>query len=139
MARRTKEDAAETRSRLLDAAELLFHEKGVSRTSLNDIALAAGATRGAIYWHFENKGDLLTALWERVALPMQQAFDEVAQQQALDILGAPYTLYQAGFDASWELDLWGRVRRSVEAAEADDAAAAAVAVATAATSVAPWK
>ena len=32
MARRTKEDAAETRSRLLDAAELLFHEKGVSRT-----------------------------------------------------------------------------------------------------------
>lgn len=34
-------------------------------------------------------------------------------------LGDPYTFYKAGFDASWELDLWGRVRRSVEAADAD--------------------
>jgi NodT family efflux transporter outer membrane factor (OMF) lipoprotein len=31
---------------------------------------------------------------------------------------APLDLYQAGFDASWELDLWGRVRRSVESADA---------------------
>lgn len=35
------------------------------------------------------------------------------------LLSEPFTLYQAGFDASWELDLWGRVRRSVEAADAD--------------------
>ena len=55
-----------------------------------------------------------------------ETFPAASQQQALDILGAPYTLYQAGFDASWELDLWGRVRRSVEAAEADAAAAAAL-------------
>ncbi len=34
-------------------------------------------------------------------------------------LAEPFTLYQAGFDASWEPDLWGRVRRSVEAADAD--------------------
>ncbi|MGF6509442.1 efflux transporter outer membrane subunit [Paraburkholderia sp. 32] len=33
--------------------------------------------------------------------------------------GSPaYNLYQAGFDASWEIDLWGHVRRSVEAASA---------------------
>ncbi|MFM0700671.1 efflux transporter outer membrane subunit [Paraburkholderia sediminicola] len=31
---------------------------------------------------------------------------------------APFNLYQYGFDASWELDLWGRTRRSVEAANA---------------------
>lgn len=41
------------------------------------------------------------------------------------LLSAPYNLYQAGFDASWELDLWGRVRRSVEAANADVAASGA--------------
>lgn len=35
------------------------------------------------------------------------------------VLSQPYTLYQAGFDATWELDLWGRVRRSIEAADAD--------------------
>jgi NodT family efflux transporter outer membrane factor (OMF) lipoprotein len=42
------------------------------------------------------------------------------------ILSEPFTLYQAGFDASWELDLWGRVRRSIEAADADVAGQAAL-------------
>jgi NodT family efflux transporter outer membrane factor (OMF) lipoprotein len=41
-------------------------------------------------------------------------------------ISQPYNIYQAGFDASWELDLWGRVRRSIEAADADVAAAAAL-------------
>lgn len=31
---------------------------------------------------------------------------------------APFNVFQAGFDASWELDLWGRVRREIEAADA---------------------
>ena len=73
MARRTKEDAAETRSSLLDAAERIFYEKGVSRTSLNDIAVGAGTTRGAIYWHFKDKADLFNAMMERVTLPMESA------------------------------------------------------------------
>jgi len=37
----------------------------------------------------------------------------------LRALGEPYSLYQPGFDASWELDLWGRLRRSQEAAHAN--------------------
>ena len=40
--RRTKEDAQQTRESLLDAAERLFAERGVSRTSLQDIAKAQG-------------------------------------------------------------------------------------------------
>jgi len=40
------------------------------------------------------------------------------RDQLLSFLSSPYTVYQAGFDASWEFDLWGRVRRSVEAAAA---------------------
>ena len=50
--RRTKEDAQLTREVLLDAAEVLFAQRGVSRTSLQEIAKAAGMTRGAVYWHF---------------------------------------------------------------------------------------
>lgn len=42
------------------------------------------------------------------------------------VLSAPFTLYQIGFDASWEPDLWGRVRRSIEAADADVAGQAAL-------------
>lgn len=71
MARRTKEEAAETRTRILDVAEQVFYDKGVSRTSLADIAAAAGVTRGAIYWHFRNKVDLFTAMMDRVTLPME--------------------------------------------------------------------
>ncbi len=43
----------------------------------------------------------------------------VDKQTLLDALSAPFTLYQAGFDASWEPDLWGRVLRSEEAAKAN--------------------
>ena len=72
MARRTKEEAEETRQSILDAAERLFHDQGVSRTSLADIASAAGVTRGAIYWHFENKVDLFQAMLERLHLPLEE-------------------------------------------------------------------
>ncbi len=78
MARRTKQDADATRSRLLDAAELVFYEKGVSRASLNDIASAAGLTRGAIYWHFKDKGDLFNAMMERVTSPLKEATCEIS-------------------------------------------------------------
>jgi TetR/AcrR family acrAB operon transcriptional repressor len=71
MARRTKEEALETRNRILDTAERVFLKRGVSRTSLDDIAEAAGVTRGAIYWHFKNKADLFEAMMERVSLPME--------------------------------------------------------------------
>jgi AcrR family transcriptional regulator len=60
--RRTKEDAAITRERLLDAALESFHAKGYSATTLEDIARQAGITRGAIQWHFGNKADLFNAL-----------------------------------------------------------------------------
>jgi len=72
LVRRTKEEAQETRHKLLDAAEHLFQEQGVSRTSLQDIAKRAGATRGAIYWHFKDKADLFNAMMERVTLPMEE-------------------------------------------------------------------
>lgn len=73
MARRTKEDACATRNSLLDAAEQVFYEQGVARASLNEIAQRAGATRGAVYWHFKDKLDLFYAMLERVTLPLEQA------------------------------------------------------------------
>ena len=76
MARRTKEDAIATRNGLIDAAEQVFSEKGVSRASLGDIAQAAGATRGAIYWHFKDKVDLFSAMMDRVTLPLEQGYGE---------------------------------------------------------------
>ena len=78
MARRTKEDALATRDLILDTAELVFQRRGVSRTSLQEIAHEAGLTRGAIYWHFQNKGDVFNAMMERVTLPMEANFKNLA-------------------------------------------------------------
>ncbi|AEX53198.1 transcriptional regulator [Rahnella aquatilis CIP 78.65 = ATCC 33071] len=64
MARKTKSQALETRQQILDAAVREFSARGVSSTSLTDIANAAGVTRGAIYWHFRNKVELFNAIWE---------------------------------------------------------------------------
>ena len=79
MVRRTKADALATRNSLLDAAEHLFQARGVSRTSLNDIATAAGTTRGAIYWHFKDKADLFNAMMERVTLPLEGTLASTAR------------------------------------------------------------
>ncbi|WP_436858822.1 multidrug efflux transporter transcriptional repressor AcrR [Citrobacter tructae] len=64
MARKTKQQAQETRQHILDVALRLFSQQGVSSTSLAEIAKAAGVTRGAIYWHFKNKSDLFSEIWE---------------------------------------------------------------------------
>ncbi len=60
--RRTKEEAARTRARLLKAALSVFASRGYAATTLEDIALQAGVTRGAIYWHFQNKAELYDCL-----------------------------------------------------------------------------
>lgn len=86
MARRTKEDALATRHQLLEAAERMFAEKGVSRTCLQDIAQAAGVSRGAIYWHFKNKADLFNAMMEHIILPLEQAMQQIGSDAGQDPL-----------------------------------------------------
>jgi len=68
MARRTKEEALETRNRIMNAAVDVFFERGVASATLNDIACRADVTRGAIYWHFKNKLDVFDALNDRLQL-----------------------------------------------------------------------
>ncbi len=87
MARSTKIEAMETRSRILDAAEQVFHANGVSGTSLEEVARVADLTRGAIYWHFKNKGDLFDAMAQRVKLPMEEMVEASADDRETDPLG----------------------------------------------------
>jgi TetR/AcrR family acrAB operon transcriptional repressor len=88
MARRTKEDALATRDSILDAAEQLFVKQGVSGTTLQHIATAAGVTRGAIYWHFLDKGAMFNAMMERVKMPLESAKQLVDEANAADPLEA---------------------------------------------------
>jgi len=80
--RRTKTEAEQTRQAIMESARRLFAERGVARTSLDQIAQAAGLTRGAIYWHFANKAELFTALREDSLLPFFQGMGETLQEDA---------------------------------------------------------
>ncbi|WEX77573.1 TetR family transcriptional regulator [Sinorhizobium numidicum] len=84
--RRTKADAEATRKKILSAAERVFYEKGVSNTSLEEVASEAGVTRGAIYWHFANKTDLFLALYDAVPLPQEDMIAREIETEAFDTL-----------------------------------------------------
>jgi TetR/AcrR family acrAB operon transcriptional repressor len=98
MVRRTKVDALATRASLLDAAERMFQAQGVAGTSLNDIALAAGTTRGAIYWHFKDKADLFNAMMDRVSMPLQDALARLAAATEGDPLPALRAAIRLAFE-----------------------------------------
>jgi len=88
LVRRTKDEALETRDRILDVAERVFSERGVTRTSLADIAEAAGVTRGAIYWHFKDKADLFCSMIARVTMPMESPACQADHHTSADPLGS---------------------------------------------------
>lgn len=70
--RRTKAEAEATKAKLLEAAEALFFEQGPAGVGLERIAAAAGVSRGALYWHFTSKADILRALHDLVPLPGEE-------------------------------------------------------------------
>ncbi|MDQ0318323.1 TetR/AcrR family acrAB operon transcriptional repressor [Pararhizobium capsulatum DSM 1112] len=83
--RRTKAEAEETRQNILCAAERVFYEKGVSTATMEEVASAAGVTRGAIYWHFANKTDLFLELYNTVKIPQEDMIEPTIEAE--DILG----------------------------------------------------
>lgn len=88
MVRKTKVEAAITREQLLDAAERVFRDRGVAKTSLAEVAAAAGVTRGAVYWHFRDKADLFGAMCKRATLPLDAMLVDAGGKAHDDPLGA---------------------------------------------------
>ena len=76
MARKSREEAERTYHALLQAAARLFRLQGVGVTTLNEIAKEAGVTRGALYWHFEGKDDVIRSLWASYAAPKLVPLEE---------------------------------------------------------------
>ncbi len=62
MSRKSKDEAEKTRERILESALTLFSRDGYERTTFTDIASRLEMTKGAVYWHFSSKEDLLLAL-----------------------------------------------------------------------------
>lgn len=62
MPRRTKEKALETERRILDVSLKIFLQKNFADVSVADIASGLGMTKGAVYWHFSNKSEIMETL-----------------------------------------------------------------------------
>ena len=84
MVRKTKDEAEQTRQRIIDAAREVFLTRGVSRSTLELIAAQASVTRGAVYWHFKNKADIFHAMREQVFLPLVDRIDDTFSAQNAD-------------------------------------------------------
>lgn len=72
--KKTRVDALVTRGQLIDAAERVFRARGVGHATLEEVAGAAGVTRGAVYHHFSSKAALFEALVRRADMPIDAAF-----------------------------------------------------------------
>lgn len=66
MVRKTREEALKTKESIVNVAKELFCKNGYDKTNLSDIADYAGVTRGAVYWHFQNKDELFIELWKKM-------------------------------------------------------------------------
>jgi len=76
-----------TRERILDCAERLFSEKGISGTSLRALTRAADVNLAAVHYHFGSKEGLLDAVVERRAEPVNR--ERLAELADLERDGQP--------------------------------------------------
>jgi AcrR family transcriptional regulator len=105
--RRTKAEAERTREAVLAGAIDVFLERGVTRATLEQIARAARVTRGAIYWHFNDKQELFAALERRANLPNEEFGARLSARLAADTRLDPLT------------ELEGVIREGLQAFEGD--------------------
>lgn len=80
--KRSKEDAAKTRQKVIDAALKLFGQRGYSGTTLRLIADEAGCSRGPIYWHFANKEELFEEILAYSQAPLEKLIAQCDDSQA---------------------------------------------------------
>lgn len=89
MPKKTYSESMQTKNNILIAAQKVFANKGFNKASLTDIAREANVTRGAIYWHYENKTALLASLLEEEArkLNLVSTLSSAAHENQTDPLG----------------------------------------------------
>jgi TetR/AcrR family acrAB operon transcriptional repressor len=85
--RRTKEDAARTRAAIVEGALTCFDRYGITSSTMEQIACAAGVTRGAVYHHFGGKREILREIRDHVSLPLlDEANTELLRQDGTGAL-----------------------------------------------------
>jgi AcrR family transcriptional regulator len=116
--KRSRPTRAQTRARLLQAASEVFAERGYDRASLDDVAAAAGLTKGAVYSSFTGKDELFYALMrerigERLAL-VTEAVDRQTTVEGMTRDAGDGLVELVSGQADWHLlfiEFWARAVR----------------------------
>jgi AcrR family transcriptional regulator len=116
--KRSRPTRAQTRARLLQAASEVFAERGYDRASLDDVAAAAGLTKGAVYSSFAGKDELFYALMaerigERLAL-VAEAVDRQSTPDSMTSDAGSGLVELISSQADWHLlfiEFWARAVR----------------------------
>lgn len=77
--------ANERKNEILDAAEVLFAEKGFDHTSTNEILEAVGIAKGTLYHHFKSKEDIMDAIIERQSEKMLSGARKIAEDRSIPV------------------------------------------------------
>jgi TetR/AcrR family transcriptional regulator, transcriptional repressor for nem operon len=81
--RKSKEEAAETRARIIRKASKEFNQHGIAGTGLADVMKSAGLTHGGFYKHFQSKDELVAEALERGLEKSFQAIEHSADERAI--------------------------------------------------------
>src|SRR5215210_1932894 len=110
-----------TYEELISAAERLFIEQGFHATSVDEIALEAGYTKGAVYSNFASKEDLFFAVYERRAdrgvAEVERVLGENGPAAGLELLASDAARRRGGADDGWLavfFEFWAHVVRRPE-------------------------
>ena len=104
----------DTRARIMTAAHACFLDQGYHNTTMDDIAVASGTSKGTLYWHFQSKHDLFasTIRWffenafgEEALAPLEGC-DNAADRLRLLIEGAVVVMEQAAGLFNLFLEFW---------------------------------
>ena len=108
MARRKKEPRSVHRETIASAASVLFMERGITETSMDDIAKAAGYSKATLYVYFENKEEIvgylmlgsMKKLYEYIAAALEQ---QEATRMRYDLICQGLVRYQQEFPCYFKL------------------------------------
>jgi len=78
--RRSKDDTAETRRRIIDVASTEFRRNGIANVSVNDVMTAAGLTHGGFYRHFESKEQLVAEACDCALTSLVESLEKSARK-----------------------------------------------------------
>ncbi|AFN74493.1 transcriptional regulator TtgR [Melioribacter roseus P3M-2] len=96
--RKTKKEAEQTKKRLMKEALIIFNRKGYENARLEDIAKAAGVTRGAIYHHFGNKAKLFMELALQNKHNLNEIIESSIDESEEDPFNTMYNVISKIFD-----------------------------------------